>query len=511
MLVSCSLVLGVVGAVSTTTGLDSSLDASASRRGRIDSPRVERIDESSMWTVVPGSLEVDGRGLSDVDIMGLVVAVAPSAAFHVGERNRLGFVEVEVRGMDVEVLVERLRESSPRLRATAGVIGRWMSSGDPFYEYQWNLYNDGLDGGGVAGADIGAAVAWEIESGDANVSIAFLDGTVALEHEDLRDAFRANPLEIPGNGIDDDSNGFVDDVHGWNFGLDTNQVYLDDIAAIHGTAVSGIAVARRLNGVGIAGVAGGDDHDPGCTAIAVVIGVDGPISSVIDDAILYAIDRGAKVLSMTFAVPETPAIVAAIEEAANRGIVMVAPSGNLLADVGFPARHPAVIAVGGSTRFDTAWSVSTGGPELDLVAPAVGIHTLDPHWDAAVWGGTSYAVPQVAATAALLLSWGTCLERDDVTRILRESATDLEAPGWDERSGWGRLDAGAALEQLLDEAPPSCRCRADLDGNGIVDSADLGMLLAAWGSDDVLADLSGDGVVGPMDISSWSFHLGACD
>lgn len=463
------------------------------------------------WAVLPGTLEIQVGAISDREIVERLRRHLPGTAdVRITRRNRLGYADIEVVGGDAGLLASRLREAAEFQTVTRGREGRWTAMSDPYYHLQWHLENTGQGGYGIPGADVRAEDAWRIETGDPSVIVAMLDGPVDIEHADLANAFRVNPGEFPGNGIDDDLNGFVDDVHGWNFHLDSGDIHDDGLGGVHGTAVAGIAFARLDNGVGVAGLAGGTSADTGCTALSVVVGSGGPNSLLIDDAILYAVDRGARIISMTFAIPESPSVIAAIDLAWESGVVMVAPTGNQLASVAFPARHPGVIAVGGTTHFDQSWPVSTGGPEIEIAAPSVGIRTIDPRWDLNLVGGTSYAVPQVAAAAGLLLSWGSCLGGDEIRVLLRESAKDIGPAGWDDRSGWGRLDTGAALSRLVAQRRPACRCAADLDGDGVVGGTDLGIILTAWGTAEPLPDLDGDGWIGNGDIVAWATAISSC-
>ena len=254
---------------------------------------------------------------------------------------------------------------------------------------------------------------------------------------------------------------------------------------------------------------------PGCTAIACVIGHEGPDSSLIDDAIIYAVDRGARVLSLAFAIAPDPSIEAAIEYAAAAGVFMPAPAGNLVVpdlDVLFPASHEKVMAVGATNGHDDPWAFTVPGPEVEISAPGIDLVTIGPSplFDYEFVGGTSYSMVQVAGAAALLMSWADCLDGDDVRRILRESAVDVNMPGWDAATGFGRLDVGRALEQVIAESIPGCRCVEDLDGDGHVTGRDLGRLLTGWGGSDAALDLDGSGDVGIDDLAVWLDWNGTC-
>jgi subtilisin family serine protease len=515
-----------VGAVATTLLFSSSAALGGKPSGHSKAPlrrafagvEYERTDEGwtrrdagVAWAVRSDRCTLRLRDDATVSIDELLDFVTNGAGtWTVGRRNRLGFVDITLDGAYPIEVCARLSDHPDVHSATPATLGRWMDAGDPYFSYQWHLNNTGQESQGTPGADIDVMGAWSVERGDPNVTIAFLDSKVMWSHPELVDAYAANSGEIPGNGIDDDDNGFIDDIQGWDFASDSPEVGSDSLDASHGTWVAGIAVARVGNGVGVAGVAGGAFSTPGCRAIQVVIGEEGPDASLIDDAILYAIDRGARVLSLTFAVPADPALLAAVDEAAARGVVMVAPSGNMLPEVPFPANHPRVIAVGGTNRYDAHWGIATAGPPVEISAPAYMIRTVDTAWDLWTASGTSYAVPQVAAAAALVLSWADCLDGQDVRAILRETATDIDEPGWDPRTGWGRLDVAAAVGRVARMVMPACRCREDLDGDGEVNGVDLGMLLAAWGDDDPLADLHADGIVDGIDLGSWLLSQGVC-
>src|SRR5690606_32622960 len=123
---------------------------------------------------------------------------------------------------------------------------------DPMLGDQWHYNNTGqVDG--TPGSDISLFQAWSIETGSPDVIIGVTDGGAQVNHPDLAANMWINEDEIPGNGIDDDNNGFVDDIHGYGFGDNSPTIAPDD----HGTHVSGTIAAVTNNGLGVAGVAGG--------------------------------------------------------------------------------------------------------------------------------------------------------------------------------------------------------------------------------------------------------------
>lgn len=193
-------------------------------------------------------------------------------------------------GVDVNDAMRRLRKI-PGVEAVEPnfVISITAIPDDPEFSQQWALSNTGQEDG-VPGADISATSAWDITTGDPSVVIAVIDTGVDASHPDLAANMWANPGEIPGNGIDDDNNGYVDDVNGYDF-VDNDNIPDDQNG--HGTHVAGIAAAVGSNGTGITGVA----WNSKIVALK-IFGASGSGSvAVAVDAILYAIDNGAKILN----------------------------------------------------------------------------------------------------------------------------------------------------------------------------------------------------------------------
>lgn len=131
-----------------------------------------------------------------------------------------------------------------------------MPFDDPKLNLQWHYKNFGTYSNSVPGADMNVFEAWNDEVGKKNVIVGVIDGGIYYQHEDLNDNMWVNTGEIPGNGIDDDGNGMIDDVYGWNTCMNNGNIYADD--AGHGTHVAGTIGARNNNGIGVCGVAGGD-------------------------------------------------------------------------------------------------------------------------------------------------------------------------------------------------------------------------------------------------------------
>ena len=174
-----------------------------------------------------------------------------------------------------------------------------LLSNDEFLPLQWHLFNTGIvrnwsDIGGqwlsAPNVDIGAPEAWNLVF-NADIPIAIIDSGVDVTHPDLISNLWVNPGEIPGNGEDDDNNGFTDDIHGWNFVNDTPDMNVD----AHGTHVAGISGAQGNNGIGVSGVA----WNTQLMVLDVFGGNQRTEESDVQEALYYAIDHGAKVINMS--------------------------------------------------------------------------------------------------------------------------------------------------------------------------------------------------------------------
>jgi len=301
---------------------------------------------------------------------------------------------------------------------------------------------------------IGAAEAWSIEPGREDVVVAIVDTGVRLDHEDLAAAIWQNPAEVL-NGLDDDGNGYVDDVHGWNFVAGTKDP--DDDHG-HGTHCAGIVAAIRNNHTGIAGVAS-------VTIMPVkVLDESGQgWSSHVAAGIRYAAENGADVISLSLG-SEWPSrlIESACQDAVQAGAIVVAAAGNSGAEgpgLVYPGAYPGVIAVGATNAADRRAYFSSYGPELDVVAPGVSILSTYYDGDYAWRSGTSMATPHVAGAAALARSVDRDLSVASFRTLLYATARDgvgdgdEDTPGHDVYYGWGRIDAYGLIQQLAGGGP----------------------------------------------------------
>ncbi|TVR14824.1 MAG: hypothetical protein EA401_03860 [Planctomycetota bacterium] len=320
---------------------------------------------------------------------------------------------------------------------------------DPAFPDQWALRNTVQTPGGQSGADISATEAWSITTGSADIVVAIIDTGVHLQHEDLVDTIWKNPLETV-NGEDDSGNGKVDDVHGWNFADDNNDITDADG---HGTHIAGIISASGNNGIGIAGISW---HSQ-LMALKVGEGTSFPVSRAIQ-AIAYADAQGAQLVNMSWA---TTASNSSLRDAiAQRPhILFAAAAGNDGADIDDSPVYPAayrfdhLLAVTATTASDTVPSFSnTGVSSVHIAAPGASILSTWPENEGsdsiyAFSSGTSMAVPHVLGVAALLLAEDPTRSPYDVRSIIMLSGDPL-APLHGTTISGRRLNAFTALTTL---------------------------------------------------------------
>lgn len=292
------------------------------------------------------------------------------------------------------------------------------------------------------------AAGWEYTTGRPEIVIAILDTGVDMAHPDLASAIWVNPGEISGDGVDNDANGFIDDINGWDFADNDN---LPDDDHGHGTHVAGIAGARVNNGIGIAGVAGAVTLMP----VDVFRGGIGTYEDLIR-AIIYATDNGAHVINLSLGASSySLGEQMAVDYAWARGVVVVAAAGNTGTErYHYPAAHEHVIAVAATTRDDVLANFSTRGDFVDVAAPGVSIYSTYRDGAYAFMSGTSMATPHVAGLAGLILARNPALTPDAVRALIEGNADDLGAYGWDDAFGHGRINARRTLAATLPSEEP---------------------------------------------------------
>jgi hypothetical protein len=359
---------------------------------------------------------------------------------------------------------------------------------------QWGLRNLGPASpwGGVAGADIHALEAWAFCAGSNDVLLAVADTGVDPAHPDLAATLPDGSPRI---------------VHAVNLtGLEPADAIAD--SNYHGTGVAGVMAARTNDGphfdsLGMAGVCGGDGHGNfGCRLVPIKISPHysgNATSYAISAAALYATAVGARAMNLSYAGGSPSRLERlAMHWAIARGCVVVAAAGNS-GSLGNPALYPATYAadglgiqVGATDRFDRRVYWSSYGPDMDLMAPGLDIWTTYMTYPNAIgtvypgyvaMSGTSFAAPFVTGAVGLLAAARPELTDADFKHVLRESAHDLGDPGVDAKTGWGRLDAAAALEAV----GPAI---------GIWHDEVAGQSFRALGSDTLQVDEGGFGTLG---------------
>lgn len=301
-----------------------------------------------------------------------------------------------------------------------------------------------------------------METGDPDITIAIIDWGVNEDHEDLSGNLWNNPNETPGNGIDDDINGYVDDITGWNFRSNNNTPHT---TGAHGSYVAGVSSASTNNGKGIAGAAGGWNNT-GCSYMN--LKTKGLFGEVIS-AIRYATHNNAKIINMSFqfdySVEPGPPYAGgnlgdALYQAYSAGITLVAAAGNHnLNDLPRPANYPMVISVGGLDKTFGKWTGSNYANDLDICAPAFEIWTTDGHPNNRTYtelSGTSLSSPIVAGIAGLILSHYPYYTPDEVKQIIKDNALDIENQNSNYAGllGAGAARAGEALETIYQPLAP---------------------------------------------------------
>lgn len=306
---------------------------------------------------------------------------------------------------------------------------------DSYLSSQWYIDSPG-------GGDISLPEAWDVEQGDAGTVIAIVDTGVDWSHPDLNANCWQNPGEIADNGLDDDGNGYVDDVHGWDCGNSDGDPRPDPYfelgidVGFHGTHCAGIASATTNNGTGVAG-AGWNCRIMGLK----LTGAGGSFTTAaVTAAFLYAIDEGADVISMSFGgtYQDFGFMQSLVDDATVAGIVCVAACGNNnTSEVMYPAGLDNVLSVAATNESNQRASFSTYGAWVDVAAPGEHIWSticqnyefdfmtallfmLSYGWDGInpymYSDGTSMACPLVAGVCALVRSAAPSFTAEEVAQ-----------------------------------------------------------------------------------------------
>ncbi len=313
---------------------------------------------------------------------------------------------------------------------------------DPKFNQLWGLHNTGQSGGKVD-ADIDALEAWGIQTGN-QVVIGVIDTGVDYTHPDLQANMWTNPGEIPGNNIDDDGNGYVDDYYGYDF-INNDSDPFDDHG--HGTHVAGTIAASGNNNIGITGVA--------WSAKIMALKFLGPNGGTVSDAIEainYASMMGAKITNNSWGgVGYSQAMYDAIAAAGAKGGLFIAAAGNSTQNTDITPHYPAsytldnIISVAATDRNDNLSSFSNyGAKTVDLAAPGSSIYSTIPGGRYTTYSGTSMAAPHVSGVAALVWAENPSMTAQEVKARILNTVDPLASLKGKTVTG-GRLNAYNAV------------------------------------------------------------------
>jgi subtilisin family serine protease len=307
-----------------------------------------------------------------------------------------------------------------------------VTPSDPLYSGQWYLRH------------ISAPAAWSITTGSPAFTVAVLDSGCDPTHPDLQPKY----------------------VSGWNF-IDNNTNTAD--ISTHGTTVAGCVGAIGNNGIGVASV------DWQCRIMPVRIAYkdsSGNLwgsTSAIASGLQWAVDHGANVCNLSYAVYGSSTVVTAAHYVWNRGGVTVISAGNSGANQNI-ADDPTILYVAATDSSDTRCSFSDYGPYVDLAAPGDTLYSTWPGGGYQYVSGTSYSAPVVAGAFTLVWSANPSLTNQQVRDILFQTATDLGAAGRDPYYGWGLINVDSAVQTasgITVNAPPTCAITSPASGGTV--------------------------------------------
>ncbi|PKV50379.1 putative secreted protein (Por secretion system target) [Aquimarina sp. MAR_2010_214] len=339
------------------------------------------------------------------------------------------------------------------------INNKTFTPNDPKYSDQWHYNNTGQNGG-TPGADINLPDAWDLVTGNSNVVVAITDLGIDYNHEDLKNNMWTNDDEIPGNNIDDDNNGYVDDYYGYNFNQDKGEISPGE----HGTHVAGTVAAETNNGIGVSGIAGGTGKGDGVRLMScqILVSNSGEVDA---DAFIYAADNGAVISqnswgfnSSNFPAEFKDAIDYFTDKAGGNGTAMqgglvIFASGNDNKDGDYyPGKYERCMAVSALDKDNKKASYSNFGSWVDLSAPGSDVLSTMLNNKYGTMSGTSMACPHVSGVAALVLSRAYGILTNEELRELLTLATDpLDESGL----GTGAINALKAVSTASNEPPPA--------------------------------------------------------
>lgn len=302
---------------------------------------------------------------------------------------------------------------------------------DSNYTGQWYLHK------------ILAPQAWTISRGSPDIKVAVVDQAVDIHHPDLREVIWTNPGEIPDNGIDDDGNGYVDDVHGYDVAEDDPDPSPDNPQQTHGTHVAGLVSAKSDNNTGIASIGFNLSIIPVKSAYSNNVGAEQ------FKGVTYAASVGADIISCSwgargFSITQKNVI----EYAQQQGALVVCSSGNDGKDtLGYPAAYPGVVTVGATTILDRTANFSNYNEKLSVSAPGQNIISTLPNNQYESYSGTSMATPIVSGLLGLMKSHHPQISNEELKTCLLTTTdpVDIHVAQYEGKTGAGRINAYKAM------------------------------------------------------------------
>ncbi|SKA95114.1 PQQ-like domain-containing protein [Prosthecobacter debontii] len=353
------------------------------------------------------------EGVTRESLDELLVSLSGKVRRHI-PNSQTYLVEIGSAGLDafeLKLRDYRLQGAPMKIVEPDYVVFASLTPNDPSYSSLWGLNNTGQTGG-VGDADIDAPEAWELSRGSANVVVGVVDTGIDYTHPDLAANMWTNTDEIPNNGVDDDANGYIDDVYGWDF-VSNDKDPMDD--HYHGTHCAGTIGAVGGNGIGVVGVC----HTVKLMALKFLSSSGGGTTSDAIEAVLYATANQVTMTSNSWGGGGySQTLKDAIDAAGVAGQLFVAAAGNDSRNTDTSPSYPAaydslnIISVAASDHSDGLASFTNyGAITVDLAAPGVSIYSTSPGNSYRSLNGTSMACPHVAGACALIkaarpgLSW----------------------------------------------------------------------------------------------------------
>lgn len=333
------------------------------------------------------------------------------------------------------------------------------SSNDSYYNYLWGLKNIGqnIQGSvGIPNIDINVEKAWTKTEGSPNITIGIIDTGIDINHPDLKNSIWKNPGEIPGDGIDNDKNGYIDDIYGWDFVNNNNSVY-DGTGDSHGTHVAGTIAAAKNNTIGVAGVA------PKVKVMSLkFLGNNGGTISNAIKAIEYAKNKGVKITNNSWGGGGfSQTLYSAIQQSNSLFIAAAGNNGNNTDQTPmYPAAYNLsnILSVASITNKGSLSSFSNyGKTSVDVAAPGTDILSTLPNNSYGFYSGTSMATPHVSGVAALIQSAYPSYSPIEIKNKIMNNTSPLSTLTNKVLTG-GLINAGKALQtyqSIAYEAEPN--------------------------------------------------------